>query len=204
MFPPPGLLSTTTCCPSARDSLSAISRQMISGVPPAACETMNLIGRAGQLCAAACSAAVSNASRARQCSNQSVHETSRKLFLTAALPMPPTGGLVGRAFSVLQAAHDTIRSYRVVDLQDRGMTSNPPGGWRRRARAIDVHAHVIVPEVYAVAAEHNIFSELPTDPGVTDEMRSRSGTAPAWCWPHERRLPTASPRWTPWASTCRC
>jgi aminocarboxymuconate-semialdehyde decarboxylase len=42
-----------------------------------------------------------------------------------------------------------------------------------RPRAIDVHAHVIVPEVYAVAAEHNIFSELPTDPGVTDEMRGQ-------------------------------
>ena len=40
-----------------------------------------------------------------------------------------------------------------------------------RPRAIDVHAHVIVPEVYAVAADHNVFSELPTDPGVTDEMR---------------------------------
>ena len=42
-----------------------------------------------------------------------------------------------------------------------------------RPRAIDVHAHIIVPEVYAVAAEHNIFSELPTDPGVTDEMRGK-------------------------------
>jgi aminocarboxymuconate-semialdehyde decarboxylase len=42
-----------------------------------------------------------------------------------------------------------------------------------RPRAIDFHAHVIVPEVYAVAAQHNIFSELPTDPAVTDEMRSR-------------------------------
>src|SRR5256712_13972940 len=40
-------------------------------------------------------------------------------------------------------------------------------------RAIDVHAHVVVPEVYAVAAEHNIFSELPTDPGVTEEMRQQ-------------------------------
>src|SRR6266700_830302 len=40
-------------------------------------------------------------------------------------------------------------------------------------RAIDVHAHVVVPEVYAVAAEHNIFSELPTDAGVTDEMRGK-------------------------------
>ena len=49
------------------------------------------------------------------------------------------------------------------------MTSNPPA----RPRAIDFHAHVIVPEVYAVAAEHNIFSELPTDPGVTDEMRTQ-------------------------------
>src|SRR6476660_10129414 len=63
------------------------------------------------------------------------------------------------------------------------MTSNPPnldGRRRARPRAIDFHAHVIVPEVYAVAAEHNVFSELPTDPGVTDEMRSqikgRAGT----------------------------
>src|SRR5882672_8407476 len=47
------------------------------------------------------------------------------------------------------------------------MTSNPPA----RPHVIDFHAHVIVPEVYAVAAEHNIFSELPTDPGVTDAMR---------------------------------
>src|SRR6516162_8778743 len=44
---------------------------------------------------------------------------------------------------------------------------------RARPRTIDFHAHIIVPEVYALAAEHNIFSELPTDPGVTDEMRSR-------------------------------
>src|SRR5215475_16208139 len=44
---------------------------------------------------------------------------------------------------------------------------------RARPRAIDFHAHIIVPEVYALAAKHNIFSELPTDPGVTDEMRSR-------------------------------
>jgi len=39
-------------------------------------------------------------------------------------------------------------------------------------RAIDVHAHVVVPEVYALAAEHNIFAELPTDAGVSDEMRA--------------------------------
>jgi aminocarboxymuconate-semialdehyde decarboxylase len=51
------------------------------------------------------------------------------------------------------------------------MASNASGG--ARPRVIDVHAHVIVPEVYAVAAEHNIFSELPTDPGVTDEMRAQ-------------------------------
>src|SRR5258708_6811161 len=53
------------------------------------------------------------------------------------------------------------------------MTSNSPSDASgiARPRAIDFHAHVIVPEVYAVAAEHNIFSELPTDPGVTDAMR---------------------------------
>jgi aminocarboxymuconate-semialdehyde decarboxylase len=49
------------------------------------------------------------------------------------------------------------------------MTGIPSSG--TRPLTIDVHAHVIVPDVYAVAAEHNIFSELPTDPGVTDEMR---------------------------------
>jgi aminocarboxymuconate-semialdehyde decarboxylase len=49
------------------------------------------------------------------------------------------------------------------------MTSNSAQG----LRAIDFHAHILVPEVYAVAAEHNVFSELPTDPGVTEEMRDR-------------------------------
>src|SRR2546430_11663730 len=38
-------------------------------------------------------------------------------------------------------------------------------------RAIDFHDHVIVPEGYALAAEHNNCSELRTDPGVTDDMR---------------------------------
>ncbi|MFL6797889.1 MAG: amidohydrolase family protein [Xanthobacteraceae bacterium] len=54
------------------------------------------------------------------------------------------------------------------------------GAGASRARVIDVHAHVIVPEVYEIAAEHNVFSELPRDPGVTDEMRDnirkRAGT----------------------------
>ncbi len=44
---------------------------------------------------------------------------------------------------------------------------------RGRAPVIDFHAHVLVPEVYAVTAEHNIFSDLPTDPGVTEEMREK-------------------------------
>jgi aminocarboxymuconate-semialdehyde decarboxylase len=51
------------------------------------------------------------------------------------------------------------------------MTGNSSG--RTRERTIDFHAHVVVPEVYDVAAEHNIFSELPADPGVTDEMRDK-------------------------------
>jgi aminocarboxymuconate-semialdehyde decarboxylase len=42
-----------------------------------------------------------------------------------------------------------------------------------RRRAIDVHAHLIVPDVYKVAAEHNIFFELPADPGVTDAIRDK-------------------------------
>ncbi len=50
-------------------------------------------------------------------------------------------------------------------------TSATTGGARRPV--IDFHAHILVPEVYGVAAEHNIFSELPTDPGVTDEMREQ-------------------------------
>jgi aminocarboxymuconate-semialdehyde decarboxylase len=41
------------------------------------------------------------------------------------------------------------------------------------ARAIDVHAHVIVPEVYAAAAAYNIFSEMPADPRVTEAMRAQ-------------------------------
>lgn len=51
------------------------------------------------------------------------------------------------------------------------MSENSTGNGR--PRVIDFHAHVLVPEVYEVAAERNIFSELPTDPGVTDEMRDQ-------------------------------
>src|SRR5690349_20106181 len=78
--------------------------------------------------------------------------------------------LAPRVFSVHKAAHDTIRSYRLIDQGSPGMTGSPG---QMRPRTLDIHAHVIVPEVYAVAAEHNIFSELPTDPGVTDEMRGK-------------------------------
>jgi aminocarboxymuconate-semialdehyde decarboxylase len=53
------------------------------------------------------------------------------------------------------------------------MTETSSSTTRSRAPAVDVHAHIIVPEVYAVAAEHNVFSELPTDPGVTEEMRQK-------------------------------
>src|SRR5262249_50299930 len=50
------------------------------------------------------------------------------------------------------------------------MTDNANGG---RPRAIDIHAHVLVPEGYAVAAEHNIFSALPPAPGVTHAMAAQ-------------------------------
>jgi aminocarboxymuconate-semialdehyde decarboxylase len=48
-----------------------------------------------------------------------------------------------------------------------------PGQSTARSRVVDFHAHVVVPEIYAVAGPHNIFAELPTDPGVTDEMRAK-------------------------------
>ena len=53
------------------------------------------------------------------------------------------------------------------------MTETPEGGTAKARPVIDFHAHVLVPDVYAVAAEHNIFSELPTDPGVTEAMRDQ-------------------------------
>ncbi len=52
-------------------------------------------------------------------------------------------------------------------------TSADGTGGTRRSPVIDFHAHILVPDVYAVAAQHNIFSELPTDPGVTEEMRDQ-------------------------------
>jgi aminocarboxymuconate-semialdehyde decarboxylase len=54
------------------------------------------------------------------------------------------------------------------------MTETSAGGTGSARRpVIDFHAHILVPEVYGVAAQHNIFSELPTDPGVTDAMRDQ-------------------------------
>src|SRR4051812_17152250 len=47
MLPLPGRFSTTNCWPSARDRRSVTSRQMVSGAPPAACDTITFTGRAG-------------------------------------------------------------------------------------------------------------------------------------------------------------
>src|SRR5262245_38248848 len=76
---PPGRFSTTICWPSARDSRSVTIRQMMSGVAPAAVETMTRIGRSGQLCApalTAVSARTSGSSRQR-----------RAAFILSLLPL---------------------------------------------------------------------------------------------------------------------
>src|ERR1700704_1811258 len=49
----PALFSTTNCCPSARESLSAIKRQSTSGLLPAGCGTTIDTGLCGQDCAIA-------------------------------------------------------------------------------------------------------------------------------------------------------
>src|SRR5581483_1792498 len=57
MLPLPGRLSTTNCCPSAFPRRSVTRRQIVSGAPPAACETMTFTGRLGHACAWAHAAA---------------------------------------------------------------------------------------------------------------------------------------------------
>src|SRR5262245_327725 len=55
--------------------------------------------------------------------------------------------LASFVFAVHKVAHGTIRSYRKVDLAGvPGMTDTSSA--QSRPRAIDVHAHIIVPEVY--------------------------------------------------------
>src|SRR5215212_1971855 len=44
----PGLLSTTTCCPSRRPRNSATTRALVSVTPPGVKGTMSRIGLAGQ------------------------------------------------------------------------------------------------------------------------------------------------------------
>src|SRR6266436_5580086 len=73
------------------------------------------------------------------------------------------------SFLVGMGAVTAASEKNALDVGAKEMTGSSSG--RARPGAIDFHAHVIVPEVYAVAAQHNVFSELPTDPGVTDEMR---------------------------------
>src|ERR1700678_1949613 len=46
---PPGWFSTTICCPIAAARRSPTIRQMMSGVPPAASDTMMRTGLAGQV-----------------------------------------------------------------------------------------------------------------------------------------------------------
>jgi len=56
------------------------------------------------------------------------------------------------------------------------MTETPVGGMAKVRPVVDFHAHVLVPDVYAVAAEHNI---RPT-PASPKPCAIRSGNAPEW------------------------
>ena len=132
VLPAPGRFSTTTCWPSARESFSVISRQMMSGVPPAACDTMNLTGRAGQVLCAGLLRGREQDERARQSDNQSLRNLPSFPALRGA--GSPVQAPRWRAF-LAAAAHDTIRSYREVDptqSQDQGPEMNSS---RRRTRA---------------------------------------------------------------------
>src|SRR3954469_23741411 len=71
-LPLPGRLSTTNCWPSARPRQSVIRRQIVSGAPPAACDTMTFTGRAGHDWAPADAAERPSAAPTRRPSTRSV------------------------------------------------------------------------------------------------------------------------------------
>jgi aminocarboxymuconate-semialdehyde decarboxylase len=80
-----------------------------------------------------------------------------------------------RVLVFVSVPHDTMVPDGATDpvyvQHGASMASEPPR--TPRGQVIDFHAHIVVPEVYAAAAEHNIFFELPTDAGVTYEMQSQ-------------------------------
>ena len=57
------------------------------------------------------------------------------------------------------------------------MTSNSS---RMRPRAIDFHAHIIVPEVYAVAAEHNAAMTFFLSGIYTANFRNKESISSLW------------------------
>src|SRR5215510_10098500 len=59
----PGMFSTYICCPSARETLSASRRAMMSVPRPGPVGTMSRIGRVGQVCACAPASAANASSR---------------------------------------------------------------------------------------------------------------------------------------------
>ena len=81
-LPPPGRFSYTTGWPTRVESWSATTRPMMSVPPPAACELMNLIGRSGQVCAAA---TLQGADSNAESSNQ------RKILLISVSPGSDAG-----------------------------------------------------------------------------------------------------------------
>src|SRR5258705_1454359 len=97
-----------------------------------------------------------------------LHDTIPSSCVTDGRVFPFAWKALG-SFLVEMGAVTAASEKNAPDVGAKEMTGRSSG--RARPRAIDFHAHVIVPEVYAVAAQHNVFSELPTDPGVTDEMR---------------------------------
>jgi len=97
-----------------------------------------------------------------------LHDTIPSSCVTDGRVFPFAWKALG-SFLVGMGAVTAASEKNAPDVGAKEMTGRSSG--RARPGAIDFHAHVIVPEVYAVAAQHNVFSELPTDPGVTDEMR---------------------------------
>jgi hypothetical protein len=70
----PGMFSTTTTCPSPRDTPSARRRAITSVAAPGPVGTISLIGRAGQVCAPASAAGA----------NKAAHSSARMKYPTTA------------------------------------------------------------------------------------------------------------------------
>src|SRR5579871_1839796 len=148
MLAPPGLLSTTICCPRSCPMRSATRRATMSGVPPAADETRTRTGRDGQLWAPAPAATTIMTTRRRGAIRMFTRALRRFKYRRSIAEVSPescseSGWNAGTA----------VRSRQRIETAGRGSTE-PVGGRFESTKRKKVQLERAQPRIGEIGPHH--------------------------------------------------